>query len=193
MRYFIALLATLLLSSSTFAAGLTDKDVKNWLTSYQSVMAWSKTQDQKDLQFMDKNKNPDMAHMFANSITEMKSHKIYGSFAGVLKKSGYSDPMAWGQMGDRIMSATMAVELEKRNTTSAAAKVQMQQALQQIQNNPNMSPEQKAQLQQMMGMSNQLLDVADKVPAEDKDAVRRNADLIKSMMKEASEEKPKTN
>ena len=184
MRYVFPFLAAMLLSASAFAADLTDKDVQHWISAYKSVVQWSKTQDKKDLEFMEKQRKPNVGNLFSGSIDAMKDHKIYSDFSAVLKKSGYDNPQEWAQQGDRIVSATMALELEKRHTTSAEARAQVQQALQMLRNNPNMPPEQKAQMMQMMSMSNQMLNVAENVPQADKDAVKRNADAIKAIMQD---------
>lgn len=185
MRYIPTLLAALLLSAAAYAADLTDQNIQQWVGAYKAVMEWSKTQDQKALEFMDKDRTPDMANLFSGALKEMQGEKIYGEFSKVLGSSGYKDPMVWAGQGDRIMAATMAVEMEKNNTSSEQARTQMQQAMQAIQNNPSMTPQQKAQMQQMMGMSNQVMDVADKAPKADKDVVKRNEALIKSVFVDA--------
>ena len=182
MRYLVALFAALMLQASCFAANLTDKDVQKWVSSYKAVIQWSKAQDKKDLEFMKHQQRPDMSHLFSSSLQEMKGHKVYDGFTKVLEQNGYKDPMVWGRLGDRIMTATMAEELEKRKTTSAETKAKMEKAMQAIDANPNLPAEQKAKLKQMMSMSSELLDVADKVPQADKDVIKRNEASIKSVM-----------
>ena len=192
MRYFVVFLAALFLQASCFAADLTDKDIQQWVASYKAIIEWSKTQDKKDLEFMKQEKNrPDMGHMFSSSLKMMKGHKIYNGFTDVLAKNGYKDPMVWGRLGDRIMSASMAEQLAERKTTSAEAKVKMQKAMAAIEANPNLPPEQKEKLKQMMAMTTQMLNVADKVPQADKDAIKRNEPLIKSVMEYYKQAKAK--
>lgn len=185
MRLLATLLLSLAFSIPAFALELTDQNVKKWIDSYTAVMDWSKTQDKKELEFLEKEQQqntPQFDSLFTNAVKSMKGHKIYNDFAGVLKKNGYSDTGEWAQLGDRIMAATMAVELEKHEAASGPAAAQMKQAMDAMMNNPNISAEQKAQMQKMMGMSTQAMDVAEKVPAKDKEVMRRNAGLIKQVM-----------
>ena len=185
MRLIATLLLSLTLSLPALALELTDQNVQKWINSYSAVVEWSQTQDKKDLEFLEQKQSeqtPKFDALFSNAIKDMKGHKIYNDFAGVLKKNGFSDTGEWAQLGDRIMAATMAVEIEKHEASSGQHRAQMKQAMDGLMNNPNLSAEQKAQMQQMMGMSTQVLDVADKVPAKDKEVIRRNADQIKQVM-----------
>lgn len=186
MRLLATLLLSLAFSFPALALELTDQNVKKWIDSYSAIMDWSKTQDKKELEFLEKEQQqntPQFDALFTNAVKSMKGHKIYNDFAGVLKKNGYSDTGEWAQLGDRIMAATMAVELEKAESAGGAPNAaQMKQAMDAMMNNPNMSAEQKAQMQKMLGMSTQAMDVAEKVPAKDKEVMRRNAGLIKQVM-----------
>lgn len=185
MRLIATLLLSLTLSLPALALELTDQNVQKWINSYSAVVEWSQTQDKKDLEFLEQKQSeqtPKFDALFSNAIKDMKGHKIYNDFSGVLKKNGFSDTGEWAQLGDRIMAATMAVEIEKHEASSGQHRAQMKQAMDGLMNNPNLSAEQKAQMQQMMGMSTQVLDVADKVPAKDKEVIRRNADQIKQVM-----------
>lgn len=191
MRHFVSALFALAISLPAFAADLTDKSVQQWVQSYAKVIEWSKTQDQKELDFLEEqqsNRNPEFGNLFTNALKDMKEHKLYGGLRNVLKQSGYSDPAEWAQQGDRIMAATLAVEMDNQKTNSAQTRAQMKQAMDALMANPNMTAEQKAQMQQMMGMGSQMMDVADNVPAADKAVVKRNLEMIKTVMEEQAEE-----
>ncbi|MEZ5511956.1 MAG: hypothetical protein R3F47_19035 [Gammaproteobacteria bacterium] len=191
MRHFVSALFALAISLPAFAADLTDKSVQQWVQSYAKVIEWSKTQDQKELDFLEEqqsNRNPEFGNLFSNALKDMKEHKLYGGLRNVLKQSGYSDPAEWAEQGDRIMAATLAVEMDNQKTNSAQTRAQMKQAMDALMANPNMTAEQKAQMQQMMGMGSQMMDVADNVPAADKAVVKRNLEMIKTVMEEQAEE-----
>ncbi|HVK98298.1 MAG TPA: hypothetical protein VM553_00725 [Dongiaceae bacterium] len=185
MRLLAAFCLSLLLSNVSLATELTDQTIQQWVGAYKAVLVFCKGQDKKDLEFMNQQYTPDMGNLFTDALTRMKGQPIYSDFSGVLGANGYKDPMEWAGQGDRIMAATMASELEKSGKASGAQKVQMQQAMQTLQNNPNLTPQQKAQMQQIMGMGNQMIDVAEKVPPADKAAVQRNEALIRSIMVDA--------
>lgn len=185
MRLLASLLLSLALALPAFAQELTDKNVQKWMQSYAAIAEWSQTQDQKDLAFLDQERDPGTLKfdsLFSDAIGQMKGHKIYNGFSSVLKKNGFSDTQEWAKLGDRIMVATMAVELEKQEAVNSQQRAQMKQAMDAMMNNPNMTAEQKAQMQQMMGITSQVLDAADKVPAKDKEVMRRNADQMRQVM-----------
>jgi len=191
MRHFVSALFALAISLPAFAADLTDKSVQQWVQSYAKVIEWSKTQDQKELDFLEEqqsNRNPEFGNLFSNALKDMKEHKLYGGLRNVLKQSGYSDPAEWAEQGDRIMAAVLAVEMDNQKTNSPQTRAQMKQAMDALMANPNMTAEQKAQMQQMMGMGSQMMDVADNVPAADKAVVKRNLEMIKTVMEEQAEE-----
>lgn len=185
MRLFATLLLSLVLALPAFALELTDKNVQQWMQSYTAIVEWSQTQDKKDLAFLEQEHSqniPKMESLFSDAILQMKGHKIYKDFAAVLKKSGFSDAQEWAQLGDRIMVASMAVELEKQSAVNSQQRAQMKQAMDALMNNPNLSAEQKAQMQQMMGMTTQVLEATDKAPAKDKEVMRRHIDEMKALM-----------
>lgn len=187
MRLLTTLFLSLALSLPAVAVEVTDKSVQQWLQSYSAVTAWAKTKDEKELKFLEEKQNqrePDFTHLFTTAMKDMKGHKYYSELSGVLKKNGYSDPNEWAQLGDRIIAATMAVEMEKHEATSGQTRAQMKQAMDAMMNNPNLSAEQKAQMQQMMGLGNQMVDMVDNVPAQDKEVIKRNADQIKQVMEQ---------
>ena len=192
-RLLTTLFAALLLcaSASTLAAELTDQTIQQWVGAYKDVLAFCKEKDRKDLAFMEQPVTPDMANLFTSAITRMQGQPIYSDFAGVLSKHNYKNPLDWAGQGDRIMAATLAVQLDKtgNGNISADQRARMQQAMQGMQNNPNLTPQQKAQMQQLMGVGNQMIDVAQKVPPADKAAIQRNEALIRSIMVDA---RPKT-
>ncbi len=192
MRLLVTTFLALVLSVPAFALELTDQNVQQWMKSYSAVMTWAKTQDKKELAFLENDqamRDPKFDALFSNAMQGMKNSKIYGDFSKVLKQNGYSNTDEWAKLGDRIMAATLAVELEKQQARTGQSRDQMKQAMEALMNNPNMTAEQKAQMQQMMGMGNQMMDVADNVPAQDKAVIQRNGSLIKQVMDQNAEDK----
>lgn len=182
-RLFSTFCFSLLLSTASLAAELTDQTIKQWVGAYQAVQIFCQERDRKDLDFMKEQPAArDMSNLFTQAIQQMKGHPIYSDFAGVLGANGYSDPMEWASQGDRIMAASLATQLDKTGKASADQRAQMQQAMQTVQNNPNLTAQQKAQLQQMMGLGSQMVDAAEKVPPADKAAVQRNEPLLRTIM-----------
>ncbi len=188
MRHFthplVALFSALvisLLASTASAADLTDQSIRQWAGAFKALQVFCNERDSRDLDFLKQNPTPDMGNLFTDAITRMKSQPIYSDFAGVLKGQGYQDPLVWADQGDRIMAAMMAVQVERSGKNPAAQKAQMQMALQGLQNNPNLTAAQKAQLQQLSGMGNQMLTVAEQAPAADKSAYVRNEALIRAL------------
>ncbi len=89
-------------------------------------------------------------------MTEMgatlKGQAMYNKYLGIIKSYGFANPETWAQTATRVFSAYGAYEMQR---TAPNLNAQMQQALSQIQNNPNLTAEQKQQMMQMMGQARQ--------------------------------------
>ena len=190
MRFIATLLVGLALSLPALAVELTDKNVQQWFKSYEAVLDWAKKQDEKDMKFLESQRNPNgpqLDALFTSSMGALKSHKFYGDFRGLLKSNGFSNPDEWAQLGDKVMAATIAVEMEKNLGTIEQSQAQMAQVMAQMKNNPNLSAEQKAQMEQMMGIGQQMMTTGSNVPAADKEVIKRNKDLIQRVLEKGNQ------
>lgn len=194
MRLLATLTFGLLASLFTLPAlalELTDQNVQKWLASYSAVSEWSKSHKDDDLGFLKSGADEAMADpgsMLTRSVKAMEGHKLHGELVGVLKKSGFSDPQEWAQLGDRIISATMAVEMDKLQASGGPAPDQMQQQMMNaMMNNPQIPAAQKAQMQKALQMTQHMAAKAKTVPEQDKAVIKRNNALIKQVIERSGQ------
>lgn len=178
----ITLTTLMSLAPLTHAADLNDAEIQKWATAASALQAWGKQHQTSDLVPEGHDaaamKNP--AQAFTNGMIAAKKTPHYGDIQGVLKQNGYSDADEWAQLGDRIIAAYFANSMSKHPEVSPE---QVNMAMQQMQNNPNIPPHLRAQMEQAMQGSRAMLESAQNVPAEDKLIVQRNAKVLDKFFK----------
>lgn len=164
------------------AAELSDAEIQKWVTAATALQAWGKQHNSKTAvpegQQAITMKNP--AHAFTHGINEAKKTPHYGDIQGVLKQNGYSNADEWAQLGDRIITAYAANAMGKNKQVTPD---QMGMAMQQMQNNPNIPPHLRAQMEQAMQGTQAMMESAQKAPEEDKRVVQRNAKVLDKFFK----------
>lgn len=163
-------LFTVLLSSITTAQGiaLTDKVISNYIRSLQEMESLSDrltTEDADD--------GATMARLWlqgdAEAITDyLKSKDYYADVAQAVSKAGFSDTGEWVKVAQRITQAYMALEIGEQGPEVAA---QMEESMQQVRNNEQLSQQQKEALLQQLAVSQQQLSQLEEVSAADRAAV----------------------
>lgn len=178
----LALASLMSLSTLGFAGDLSDAEINKWVTAATALQSWGKQHEKSDLVPAGTEavtmKNP--AHAFSTGINEAKKTPYYGEIQGVLKQNGYSDADEWAQLGDRIITAHVANTMAKHKEVTPQ---QMGAAMQQMQNNPNIPPQLRAQMEQVMHGSQAMMQSAQQAPATDKAAVQRNASTLEKFFK----------
>lgn len=174
--------ALLSLSAPGFTETLSDSEINKWVNAATALQSWGKQQHSKE--FVPEGseviamKNP--AHAFSLSINEAKKTPHFKDIQGVLKQNGYSDADKWAQTGDRIMTAHVANSMAKHKEMTPEA---MGAAMQEVQNNPNIPANIRAQMEQAMQGSQAMIKSAQDAPAEDKASVQRNAKVLEQFFK----------
>jgi hypothetical protein len=118
-----------------------------------------------------------MSHIFSSSVEKMKGHRMYNDLANTVRNHGFSSPEHWGETGDRIFNAWSAIEMGQQ---SGQMNQEMARAMEEMENNPNMSEAQKQQMREMMGGAKSMMDNAASAPEADKQAVRPHLDALRS-------------
>lgn len=181
----LALASLLSLSPLSVAADLSDAEVTKWVTAASALQKWGKQHEQKD--FMPNGpeavalKNP--AKAFTHGINEVKKTPHFGEVQGVLKQNGYSDADEWAQLGDRIITAHVANKMAGRKDISPEQLKMASQQMQEMQNNPNLPPALRAQMEQALKGSQAMMESAQDAPAADKAVVLRNASVLEKYFK----------
>jgi len=112
-----------------------------------------------------------MAHAaapFSAALGTMRTHAAYEEMADVVEGHGFSGMEQWAEIGDRVIRAYGATQMDAKAPEMDA---QMKQALEEIEN-ANMSESQKQMMREMLQSSQQMMGVWADVPPADKAAVQ---------------------
>lgn len=168
----------------SMAADLNDAEVNKWVTAASALQQWGKQHQTKDLMPSGPEavalKNP--AKAFSHGINEAKKTPHFGDIQKILSQNGYSDADEWAQLGDRIITAHVANKMAGSDMTPEKMKMAAEQ-MQQVQNNPNIPPQLRAQMEQAMKGSQAMMQSAQEAPAADKAVVSRNASVLEKYFK----------
>lgn len=144
MRSLMLALALLILPSVAWSQPLTDQSIQQWTGSYNDLMNWAEANAvEPDV--------PPGPQMFRRSMESMQPRPEFPQIKSLLAGHGYSDPMAWADISDRIFDAYQAIQMAGVNDSMAAAAPQIQQAIQALLENPNLTQAQKDEILKSMG------------------------------------------
>ena len=161
------------------AETLTDQTVRAFISSLEELQTMEDefselTEDLSDEE--DTAEMPDMSRIFSSSIEQMKGHDMYNQLEDVVQQHGFSNAEQWGRTGDRIFHAWSALEMGEQ---SGQVNQEMAKAMEEIDNNPNMSEAQKQQMREMMGGAMSAYKEAANAPEADKRAVRPHIEALR--------------
>ncbi|MBE0486498.1 hypothetical protein [Marinobacter sp.] len=162
-------LACWLVAPKAVAQGLTESTVRAFLDSLEATEpVLLEYEDELD-EFEDESDTSDFSAIFSSGLEQMQNHPMYNDIEKVIKRHGFSSVGQWARTGDQVFQAWFAIEMEEQGP---AAQQEMQQALAEIDNNPHMTEDQKAQMRAMMGTAMSTMSAAKDVPDDAKRAVR---------------------
>jgi hypothetical protein len=157
---------------------LTDAQIRGFIASMPDIQALG---DQYPDIGDDEDDDDDVnfASPISSGIAKLRGHEAYAPLTRLVKQHGFSSPEQWGLVGDRVIRAFLATTMDE---TSASSRAQMAETLRQIDDNPGLSAEQKADMKQMMSGGMSFMQSLDKVPAADIKAIRPHlAELQRAM------------
>ncbi|GGC68251.1 hypothetical protein [Marinobacter halophilus] len=172
------MLACVLIAPKAFAQNLTEANVRAFLDSLQAAEPVLREHEDELDEFEDGAETTDLSAIFSSGLEQMKGHAMLKDIEKVTKRHGFSDIEQWAQTGDQVFQAWFALEMEAQGP---AAQQEMQRALAEIDNNPHMTEEQKAQMRAMMGTAMNTMNAAKDVPDDAKRAVRPFMDELRAM------------
>jgi hypothetical protein len=165
---------------STHAETLTDDKIRSFISSLEALQGMEDEYDDLPDGLAPEEGDtgiPDMSRIFSSSVEQMKGHDMYNQLSDVVQQHGFSNPQQWGETGDRIFHAWSALEMGQQ---SGQINQEMAKAMEEINNNPNMSAAQKQQMRKMMGGAMSVMDNAASAPEADKRAVKPHMDALRS-------------
>ncbi|OEY66228.1 hypothetical protein [Marinobacter sp. X15-166B] len=174
-------ITTLLVATYSHADTLSDRTITNFIASLEELSTMEDefealTEDLDASEAADLSM-PDMEHVFSKSLQSIKGHSVYDKLAGVVKRHGFANPDQWAQTGDRIFHAWMALEMENQDPRMAQ---EMENALAELDNNPNLTAAQKEQFKAMMGGAMSAMAQAGNAPADDVRAVKPHLEALRA-------------
>jgi len=155
------------------AATLTDADIQQWTKAYKAVVNWAESTNIED-ELENSTSATEYNQVFSQMLEQAQTTQHHQSILNILKSNGYADPANWAAMGDRIMVAFMANEMDGNQ---AAVEQQLQQMKAMLASGM-IPPDQKEMMEKMLNESSKALAAAAQAPAEDKAAVKRNKALL---------------
>ncbi|ASP38552.1 hypothetical protein CHH28_07630 [Bacterioplanes sanyensis] len=163
------------------AAGeLSAAAIERWLSSQPAVEAWG--DEHKDA----------FSHRSDNSMLEVKDFieplqqaGLYGEMKSLLGRHGYDTPEQWAQATVQIVSAYAATQL--RASPMESDPDFLRQQLQQLDNHPHMSAEQKQEMKNMMLATINMIERFRQVPDADVAAIQPYLSQLDQLMGDGSE------
>lgn len=160
------------------ASTLSDAQVRAFIASMPDIQALGERYP--DLEDVDDDDDDiDMANPMSSGIAKLRGHEAYGPLTQIVKRHGFSSPEQWGQVGDRVIRALLAITMDESPSSS---KAEMAEALKQIDENPNLSAEHKDELKKMMSGGMQMMQSVSEVPPADIKTVRPHLAELQRVM-----------
>lgn len=176
----------LMLSLASFnaqAEDLSDSTIRAFIATIQDAQAlqdkYEDTEGWPDPAGDGVTSMPDMTRIFSDGVEKMEGTPAFSEFENVVEKHGFDSLEAWASVGDRVFGAMMAIKMKGQDP---GARQEMAEAMAEIENNPNMSAQQKAQMRAMMGAAMGMTKMADNVPAADIEAVKPHLKALEASM-----------
>ncbi|MCK0162514.1 hypothetical protein [Marinobacter sp. S6332] len=183
-RWSLALVVSLMAFAAQ-AKDLSDSTIQAFIASLNDAQElqdkYEDTEGWPDPESEDMASMPDMTRLFSNGVEQMEGTPAYDEFEAVVEKRGFDNLESWASVGDRVFAAMMAINMKKEGADSGAGQ-EMAKAMAEIENNPNMSEQQKAQMRAMMGAALSITKMADDVPAADIEAIRPHLKDLEAVM-----------
>lgn len=171
-RFRAVLIFTLLVLNASMARAeaLTGPQIERFITSLKALQSMEADFEAAapELDQGDPASLPRLDTLMSDAVTRMKGHSLYDRMNQVVKQHGFEGVDQWSQIGDRILNAFVARQM---GAQSQDVRKEMEQALAQIENNPNMTDAQKQQMKSMMGGAVSSVEAMAKAPQEDVKAI----------------------
>jgi hypothetical protein len=165
-----------LLSFSAYAQELTDNKIQSFITTLEEAAAMEP--EFEELNNSQDKETPDFSRIFSSSIEDLKGQDLYVRLESMVQSHGFKNLKEWATTGDRIYSAWIAVEMEDQ---SPAIRGEMESALAEIENNPDMNAQQKAQMRAAMETALGFTQQASAASSADIEAVKPHLKALRAI------------
>ncbi|UZE96043.1 hypothetical protein [Alkalimarinus alittae] len=175
-----AIAITLFIASAVHAEQpLTKQAIEKWLSSIDSIQAWS---DSVEVLQDDSSDDAEDSFTVDGMLNQLKAANVYDEAEDVVQKGGFDSLEQFADIQIRIVKAMMSLEIDK-----GYAGGEIQAHLDQIKNNPHISEEQKAMAMNMIQSSIDMAkSMANSSPA-DKAAIKPYIQQIQQKLNDEEE------
>jgi hypothetical protein len=165
-----------LLSFSTYAQELTDNKIQSFITTLEKAATMEP--EFEELNDSQDKETVDLSRIFSSSIENLKGQDLYDRLERLVQNHGFRNLDEWATTGDRIYGAWVAIEMADQ---SPALRKEMESALAEIENNPNISAQQKTQMRAAMETSIGFTQQASEAPPADIEAVKPHLKALRAI------------
>ncbi len=167
----LLLLLLLSLGATTLRAeALTDLQIEAFIASMKELQTMEADFEAAapEMEQDDPASLPRLDTLISDAVTRMEGHVLYDQVDQVVQQHGFEGVEQWSRIGDRILNAYVARQM---GAQSKEVRQEMQQALAEIENNPNMTEAQKEQMRSMLAGAVSSVEAMTDVPQEDVRAI----------------------
>lgn len=183
----VVALFALVLAMPAAAGDLTDARIKGFVESLSALDQMAERYDDLDEledigeETQDATQDGEFNPM-SMAVREMRGHEIHDEFTAIVRDHGFSSAEDWADAGDRIVRAMMAIEMDRQG--HGDMRTEMEQAMREMEQNPNITDEQREQMRRQMEQAVSGMEAMADAPQADIDAVRPHADELRRAMEE---------
>lgn len=171
-----------LVSFGAHAETLTDNTIRAFITTLEKAQALAPEFEELDDEH--NAESIDLSRVFSSSVEELKGEEAYGQLEDLVQNNGFKNLNEWAATGDRIYGAWMAIEMADQ---SPGINQEMKSAMAELENNPNMSNQQKAQMRSMMEAALGVTKMASEAPPADIEAVKPHVKALQAATNDAED------
>ncbi len=175
----------LLAAAPALAAGapLTDELIKGYAASIPEVdKMMDKYKDTEAFDFQRDDFEPSAGEDWAPISTAaegIKRSAASDDFLSVIRQHGFDSIDQWGDVGDRVTRAMVAIQVEE---DSPNARAEMERAMAELEASEELSPEQKEMMRGQLEMAMGVMKSVSNAPEADVEAVRPHMPMLRDLM-----------
>lgn len=160
---------------------LTEDQVERFIESMAEVRTWADDADELAEMEIDPGAEG-ITKPFSSALQHMQAQGGLSGLETIVHDHGFESIDQWGRVGDRVVRAFMALEIEREHPD---AKAELQEARREIEANPDIPEAQKEQLLQMLEQTaGAMMAMVEDVPEADRDALRPHMPRLRETLED---------
>lgn len=177
---------TLVVPVQALAAGLDSATVGRWLDASEALEAWSQTLPEDRRSVIEETQDPSTmmgdiseGRMISRAVGRIADTPEAAVAEGIVAKHGFGSLGGWGEIGDQVMQAYVALNMEGEDM--AGQRAEMDAARAEIMASTEMSAAQKKMMLDMLGSAGAMAEQAGQADPDDVAAVRPHLGRMERM------------